>query len=104
MAVTVSRSLPAEANFVELVRPDSGEIETGLNGISGEAAVVLQAAEALLSDGEKKLAIADDARRRIMRPGIVEAQGDHLFGITLTDSRRSPPVLIAENASAALPV
>src|SRR6266513_3219834 len=95
VAETWARGLPAKADFVQLIWTDAREIEAGLYGIPGEAAVLLHTAEALFGDGEEKLSITDDASGRIMRTSIVKPQGNHMNGTEVTASRCLPHALIA---------
>src|SRR5208283_4689050 len=74
---TRTRCLPAEANFVDVIGGDAGELKARANGVVWEVAVMFDAAYALFSDGEEELSIADDARGGIMRPCVVDSQSDH---------------------------
>ena len=65
------RRLPPKTHFVQLFRSRVCEIETCSNGILGEAGIVLQPADALFRHSEQELAVAHDARRRVMHLRII---------------------------------
>ena len=53
------------------------EIQAGKNGESWKPAIMLYAAEAFFGDGKKQFSIADDTRRRIVHPRVVNPQRNH---------------------------
>jgi hypothetical protein len=60
------RGLPAEAHFVQLLRSHIREVQTRANRVFWKTGIVLQPADALFRHGEQQLAVAHDARRRVM--------------------------------------
>lgn len=72
---------PASATrqAVLIISVNAGKIEAGANGKSREARVVFHAAQAFLHHGEERLAVARQARRRIVRPRIIDANRHHGF-------------------------
>src|SRR5689334_8607882 len=72
-----SRRAPSEANFVDLVRSEAGVIKAGLQRQARKPRIVLHSADAFFGDGHEKLAIAHDARRRIVHSAVVQADRYH---------------------------
>ena len=76
MPVQLPDGLPTQADFVDVLWADLGEIEARLNRQSGKSGIMLGAADALLGHREKKFPIADNAGGGVVHLGIVQAKGD----------------------------
>jgi len=59
VAKTRVGSLPAEANFVDVIDGDASELEASVNCVVREITVMFNAANPLFGDGEEELSIAD---------------------------------------------
>src|SRR4029077_13646637 len=68
---------PTEAHFVQFIGANAREVQAGLNSQSRKTGVVLYPADPLFRDREEQLAIAHDARGRIMLAVVIEAQSNH---------------------------
>src|SRR5215813_43805 len=79
--------LPAEAYFVDLGRPDLGEIEAGLYGQLRKTGVVLQARDSFFGNREKQLCVAHNTCGRVMHLRIVDPQCQHSV-VFIPDSAR----------------
>jgi len=53
------------------------EVQAGANGQAREPGIMLDAADSFFRHGEQKIAVASDARGRIVHLRIVESERDH---------------------------
>src|SRR5579863_1824036 len=82
MEKSSARTRPSLAQEIHLLCAHSGKIEARAYRKLRESSVVLDAAEALLSDREKHFAVARDARRRIVHLRIINSQRNHICRIS----------------------
>ena len=64
--------LPSETYLVKLGGLNACKIEASLDGQAWEASIMLEAAKTLFCDSEEDLAIAGDARGRVVHLGVVD--------------------------------
>src|SRR5580658_2967464 len=69
-----ARRLPPKANKIKFRSLDAGEIQASLNRADGKSRVVLFAAQPLFGNSKQRLAVAHDARGRIVHLRVVDAQ------------------------------
>jgi len=79
VAVNRARRLPTKTNFIDLPGSDFREVETGLNGESGETGIMLEARDALFRHGEKQFAVAHNACGGIVHLRVVNSDCQHEF-------------------------
>src|SRR5260370_5437960 len=75
------RRLPTETHLVQLLRSHFREVQAHSTGVFSKAGIVLQAADALLCHGKQQVAVAHNARRRIMHLRIVNPKCQHSSSI-----------------------
>jgi hypothetical protein len=73
MEVSRARRRPPEADVIQFVRANACKIQARPDREDRKTRIVLDATEALLSDGKQQRSIADNARRGIVHLRVIDA-------------------------------